>query len=77
MQKTAPKNGSDSKHDSILKIANNGHQAKAIALAKSSFWVKNEKCKKNLIKTFLQHIPVVLCKKRVQKKGNIRKTRAF
>ena len=29
------------KNESILKIAKNGHQAKAIDLAKSSLWVKN------------------------------------
>ena len=29
------------KNQSILKIAKNGHQAKAIDLAKSSLWVKN------------------------------------
>ena len=29
------------KNESILKIGKNGHQAKAIALAKWSLWVKN------------------------------------
>ena len=32
---------------------------------------------KNIIKTFLQHIAVGLCKKRPQKTANIRKMRAF
>jgi len=41
MQKTARKNSQYSKNESILKIAKNGHQAKAIAFAKSSLWVKN------------------------------------
>ena len=41
MQKTAPNNSYYSKTESILKIAKNGHQAKAIDFAKSSLWVKN------------------------------------
>ena len=77
MQKTPPKNTLDSKNESILKIAKNGHQTKAIAFAKSLLWVKNYKCKKNMLKTFLQHIAVVVCKKRLQKTPNIRKMRAF
>ena len=35
------------------------------------------KMHKNMLKTFLQHIAVVLCKKRLQKTANIRKMRAF
>ena len=45
-KKTAPKKRYYSKNESILKIAKNGHQAKAIAFAKPSLWVKNEKWKK-------------------------------
>ena len=30
-----------------------------------------------MLKTFLQHIAVVLCKKRLEKTANIRKMRAF
>ena len=41
MQKKGSKNSKYSKNESILKIAKNGHQAKAIDLAKSSLWVKN------------------------------------
>ena len=40
MQKTAPKNSEYSKNESILKVAKNGHNAKAIAHAKYSVWVK-------------------------------------
>ena len=40
MQKTAPKNSSYSKNESILKLAKNGQYAKAIAHAKYSVWVK-------------------------------------
>ena len=35
------------------------------------------KMHKNMLKPFLQHIAVVLCKKRLQKTANIRKMRAF
>ena len=35
------------------------------------------KMHKNMLKTFLQHIAVVLCKKRLQNKANIAKMRAF
>ena len=35
------------------------------------------KMQNNMLKTFLQHIAVVLCKKRLQNKANIRKMRAF
>ena len=41
MQKAAPKNNQYSKIASILKMAKNGHIAKAIAHAKYSVWVKN------------------------------------
>ena len=41
VQKTAPKNTSYSKNDSILKMAKIGHDAWAIAHAKWSVWVKN------------------------------------
>ena len=41
MQETAPKNSYYSKNETILKIGKNGHNAKAIAFAKWSVWVKN------------------------------------
>ena len=41
MQRTAPKNSYSSKNETILKIGKNGHNAKAIAFAKWSAWVKN------------------------------------
>ena len=63
MQKTAPKNSSYSKNESILKVAKNGHNAKAIAHAKYSLWVKKEKLPKSCDKSFYKHIEVVLCKK--------------
>ena len=39
-KKTAPKNRQFYKNESILKMAKNGHNAKAIAHAKYSVWVK-------------------------------------
>ena len=66
----------------LLKIAKNGHQAKAIDLPKSLIWVKAFlktfiQMHKNMLNIFLQHIAVVLCKKRLQTTVNIRKMRAF
>jgi len=49
-----------------LKIAKNGHQVKAIDLAKSSLFGQTLKMQKNMLKAFLQHIAVVLCKKRIE-----------
>ena len=77
MQKTAPKNSSYSKNESISKFAQNGHQAKAIDFSKILNLGQRLKMNKNLLKTFLQHIAVVLSKKRLQKTANIRKMRAF
>ena len=47
MQKTAPKNSQYWKNESILKMAKNGHNAKAIAHAKYSVWVKKLNCLKH------------------------------
>ena len=47
MQKIAPKNSKYSKNESILKMAKNGHNAKAIAHAKHSVWVKKGNCHKD------------------------------
>ena len=58
-------------------MAKSGHQAKAIDFAKSSLWLKNYKMHKDMLKTFLQHIAVVLCKTRLEKTANIGQMRAF
>ena len=47
MQKKARKNSYESKNDSILKMAKNGHNAKAIAHVKYSVWVKKLNCLKD------------------------------
>ena len=54
----------------------NGHPAKAIDFAKSLL-AQNLEIHKNMLKTFLQHIAVVLGKKRLEKRANIGKVRAF
>ena len=41
MQKTTPENNIYSKTKTILKIATNGHQVKAIGFSKYSLWLKN------------------------------------
>ena len=41
VQETAPKNTEDSKNESIFKMAEIGHNPKAVALAKWSVWLKN------------------------------------
>ena len=41
MQKTAPKSSQYLRNETILKIGKNGDNAKAIAFAKWSVWVKN------------------------------------
>ena len=58
-------------------MAKNGHNAKAIAHAKYSVWVKKIKFAKTCEKRFYKHIQVVLCKKKLQKTDNIREMRAF
>ena len=57
-------------------MAKNGHQAKAIDFPKSLL-AQNLEMHKNMLKTFLQHIAVVLCKKPLEKTANIGKMRAF
>ena len=65
-----------SKNESIFKIPKNGHNAKAIAHAKSSVWVK-KKLPKTCEKRFYKHIKAVPCKKRLEKAANIQKMRPF
>ena len=58
-KKTAKKDSYCSRNKSILKIAKNGHQA---SLRKILTLGRNLKLQKNMLKTYLQHIAVVLCK---------------
>ena len=51
--------------------------SKGYSLSKIVTLGQKLKMHKNMLKTFLQHIAVVLCKKRLQKTANIRKIRAF
>ena len=77
MQKTATKKSNYPKNESLLKRAKNGHNAKVIAHAKYSVSVKKIKLPKTCEKRFHKHIKVVLCKKRLQKKADIKKIKAF
>ena len=45
MQKMAPKSNSYLRNETILKIGKNGHNAKAIAFAKWSVWLKIKNAK--------------------------------
>ena len=58
-------------------MAKNGHNAKPIAHAKYSVWVKKLKLPKTCEKRLYKLIRVVLCKKRREKTADIRKMRAF
>ena len=51
--------------------------SKGYRLGKIVILAQKLKMHKNMLKTFLQHIAVVLCKKRLQKTTNIRIKRAF
>ena len=78
MQKTAAKNSQYSKNETTLKIAKNGHNAKAIQpMQRTEFGSKN-KIAWNMQKTSLQtHESCSLRKKRLEKTANIRKMRPF
>ena len=75
-KKPARKKSQNWKNESILKIAKNSHQAKAIDCKIVTLGQKL-KMHKNMLKTFLQHIAVALCKKRLEKTAKIGKMRAF
>ena len=51
--------------------------SKGYSLGKMVTLGQKLKMQKNMLKTFLQDIAVVLCKKRLEKTANIRKMRAF
>ena len=51
--------------------------SKGYRLCKIVTLAQKLKMHKNMLKTFLQHIAVVLCKKRLEKIANIGKMRAF
>ena len=71
MEETALKNSLYSKNENIFKLTKNGHNAKAIAHAKYSVWIKKIKVPKTCEKRLYNHIYVVLCKKRLEKAANI------
>ena len=73
-QKTASKSTKYSRNETILKIT---HNAKSIALAKSSPWVKKLNSKKKCQNAFFKSFRVFLCKIPLQKTLNIREMRPF
>ena len=78
MQKTARKNSSYSKIESILKMAKNCHNAKAIAHGCKILSLGQKlKLPKTCGKRFYKHIKAVLCEKRLEKTAHIRKMRGF
>ena len=77
MQKTAPKETCYSKNDEKFENSKKWPPTKGYSLCKIVTLGQKLKMQKNMLKTFLQHIAVVLCKKRLQKTANIRKMRAF
>ena len=58
-------------------MTKNGLNARAIAHAKYSVWIKKIKLPKTCQKRFYKHIKVVLCEKRLLKTANIRRMRTF
>ena len=59
-------------------MAQIGHDAKVIAFAKWSKWLKQKlKMPKRCEKRFYEHIRVVLCQKALQNTPNIREMTAF
>ena len=78
MQKNPQKTTKYSRNKTTLKISHLAKaiaHAKAIAFAKWSVWVKNEKCQKTCEKSFFTTIRDVLCKKPLEKTPNIREMR--
>ena len=65
VQKTASKNTKYSRNESIFKI---GHHAKAIAHAKSSFWLKNSNSKKHVKIHSRNHLELFCAKHCTKKK---------
>ena len=58
-------------------MAKNCNNAKSLAHAKYSVWVKQIKLHQTCEKRFYKHIQVVLCKKGLEKTADIGKMRAF
>ena len=64
VRKTTPKKTKYSRNETILKI---GHNAKAIAHAKSSLWLKNSNSKKHVKIHFTNHLQLFCAKNRSKK----------
>ena len=75
LQKTAPKNTKYSRNESILKIAH--YACKGYSPCKILTLAQTLKFQKTSQNPFYKSFTVVLCKKPLQKKPNIREMRAF
>ena len=75
-KKRHEKTANITKMRAFLKLQN-WPPSKGYSLCKILTLGQKLKMQKNMLKTFLQHIAVVLCKKRVEKAANIPKMRAF
>ena len=73
----ASQNGSQSKNETILKIAKKWPPSKGYSLCKILTLGQKWKIQKIMLKTFLQHTALVLWKKLLPKRANIRKMKAF
>ena len=67
MKKMARKNSKYSKNQSIFKMAKNGHNAKAIAHAKYSVWVKESNCLKHAKEGYTNTLHLFYAKKKARK----------
>ena len=61
----------------VLKLPKMATNHRLYSLCKILTLGEKLKMEKNMLKTFLQHVAVVLCRKRYEKAANIRKMRAF
>ena len=76
-KKTAPKKNWYWKKRQHFENFQKWPQSKGYRLDKIVTLAQKFKMDKNMLKTFLQHIAVVLCKKPLQKTANTKKLRAF
>ena len=77
MRETAPKKTYYSKNDRNFENSQKWPISKAYSLCKIVTLGQKLKMQKNMLKTFLQHIAIVLYKKRLEKTANVRKMKAF
>ena len=77
MQKTAGKNSWSLKNETTLKIAKNGHNARAIAHAKHLVWVRKWNLLKNAKRISTNLLKLFYAKNAWKKTANIKKMGPF